>query len=86
MTPEERAAAVYADLAGRDQDCPADVEAIAATIRAVVMEDREACEPVVAELLAMVEGDLGRTGEPDEDCEPFIVRGRQLLAAIRSRP
>lgn len=40
MTPERRAEAVYQSLAGVDQFCTRDVEAIAAAIREAVAEER----------------------------------------------
>ena len=55
-------------------------------IREAVAAERVTWEPVVAELVAFVEADMGRVGEPDADCEPVVVRGRRLLAAIRVRP
>ena len=61
-------------------------ERIVAVVREAVAAERATWEPVVAELVAFVEADMGNAGEPDADCEPVVVRGRRLLAAIRARP
>ncbi len=66
MSPEERAAVAYADLAGRDLDCPADVAVIAAAIRQAVAAETERCARI-----ADASGDVYNIGT----CIAAAIRG-----------